>query len=64
MRRLAILSLILLFAGPVAAQEVGDPRQEQHTPSNIVQNVTRLRTRTRHPSMQRLASRTSPIPLA
>lgn len=25
MRRLAILSLILLFAGPVAAQEVGDP---------------------------------------
>ena len=26
MRRLVILSLILLFAGPVAAQEVGDPR--------------------------------------
>ena len=26
MRRLAILSLILLFAGPVAAQEVGDRR--------------------------------------
>jgi hypothetical protein len=28
-------------------------RQEPHTPSNIVQTVTRLRTSTRHPSIQR-----------
>ena len=64
MRRLALLTLILLFAARVAAQEVGNPQEGAAYAQHYCAKCHAMAGENKSPEPTAPRLRTSPIPLA